>query len=151
MRKIYQILTTYFKKCSSILTTLAQLVIQTFLAVTSLFEKTRYWQCPWITTDVFGILWNLSLCSVTWLFKNQVGSVWRQSNDGLLEVLGSSLSQDIEYPDWSYSWFPSVCPGKCQDGTSIRPQPLIYKSFQILYSLSVVPFVAIWSEVLTGL
>jgi hypothetical protein len=29
------------------------------------------------------------------------------------EVPGSNLGQQTGYPDWSFSWFPSVSPGKC--------------------------------------
>jgi hypothetical protein len=35
------------------------------------------------------------------------------------EVQDSNLDPDAGYPDWSFSWFSSIPPGKCLDGTLI--------------------------------
>jgi hypothetical protein len=47
------------------------------------------------------------------------------------EVLGSNLGRDISYPDWGFSCFSSVPPGKCQDSIAITPRAFPSKSFSI--------------------
>jgi hypothetical protein len=44
----------------------------------------------------------------------------------ILEVPGSSLCRDTDYPDW-VSWLSWVRPVKFRDRTSIRPSPLPWK------------------------
>jgi hypothetical protein len=50
------------------------------------------------------------------------------TNDRLV-LLGSNPGRDTYYPDWGFAWFPTVSPDNCWDGTSIKSQSLLDKSF----------------------
>jgi hypothetical protein len=50
------------------------------------------------------------------------------------EVLGSNFGWGICYPEWAFSWFFSVLPGRCRNTISIMPQTLPYEPFVIHHS-----------------
>jgi hypothetical protein len=53
----------------------------------------------------------------------------------LLGVPGSNLGSETGWPHWGVSWFSSVPPGICRDGTSISPRQLLTTSFPCHYSV----------------
>jgi hypothetical protein len=62
------------------------------------------------------------------------------------KVLNSNLSWETSYPDWGYSWFYLVPPGKSWNSTSIRPWPLPSKPFPTHHSSIIIPSGIIQSQ-----
>lgn len=62
------------------------------------------------------------------------------------KMLNSNLSWETSYPDWGYSWFFLVLPGKSWNIISIRPWPLSSKSFLTHDSSIIIPSGIIQSQ-----
>jgi hypothetical protein len=58
------------------------------------------------------------------------------------EVPGSDLSPETGYPDWDFSWFSAVPPGKCRDSTfKLGHDRFLPHSFQFIIHFTYDPFV----------
>jgi hypothetical protein len=56
------------------------------------------------------------------------------------EVFNSTLGRDTGYPDWDFSLLSVLFPGKCLDGTSIKPVLLHSTFFPVHHSFIISPF-----------
>jgi len=72
----------------------------------------------------FSNPWHLHLVQVSTAIINtqyQSGQCSVKATGLLLRVLGSSIDWDINYPEWDFSWFSLVPPGKFWGSALIRP------------------------------
>jgi hypothetical protein len=64
------------------------------------------------------------------------------------EVPGSNLGPETDYPDWGFSWFSSVFPGKCRDSTlNYATTASFHILFNSLFTI-ILSFDAVQSELL---
>jgi hypothetical protein len=65
-------------------------------------------------------------------------------------VFNLNLSWDTCYPDWDFSRFSWILPGKCWGSTLIRPSPLPSTFFPVHHSFIILPLNAVQSKLLTS-